>query len=162
MMLSTATSFLMIPSTNVARDIYQRFINPQISQTTIVRFQRIAIVILGIIAYVLASFFKSILDMAFTAYTMVGAGITPALLAAFLWKRVTVQGGVASMLAGLGVPLVITMANFILSKPLMDTDYIILPSAAASIMCLIAVSLMTAPSPEEKWNPFMEGMKARA
>jgi len=162
MMLSTATSFLMIPSTNVARDIYQRFINPQISQTTIVRFQRLTIVILGIVAYVVASFFKSILDMAFTAYTMVGAGITPALLAAFLWKRVTVQGGVASIIAGLGVPLVITAANFILSEPLMETDYIILPSAVASIICLIAVSLMTSPSSEEKWRPFMESMNARA
>jgi SSS family solute:Na+ symporter/sodium/proline symporter len=160
MMLSTATSFLMTPSTNVTRDIYQRFINPQISQTTIVRFQRIAIVILGVIAYVVASFFKSILDMAFTAYTMVGAGITPALLAAFLWKRVTIQGGVASIIAGLGVPLVITIANFILTEPLMDTDYIILPSAAASIICLIGVSLMTTPSPEDKWKPFMESMKA--
>jgi Na+/proline symporter len=125
-----------------------------------VRFQRIAIVILGVIAYVVASFFKSILDMAFTAYTMVGAGITPALLAAFLWKRVTIQGGVASIIAGLGVPLVITIANFILTEPLMDTDYIILPSAAASIICLIGVSLMTNPSPEDKWKPFMESMKA--
>jgi SSS family solute:Na+ symporter/sodium/proline symporter len=155
MMLSTATSFLMIPSTNVTRDIYQRFINPQVSQTRIVLFQRIAIVILGIVAYVVASFFKSILDMAFTAYTMVGAGITPALLAAFLWKRVTVQGGVASILAGFLVPLAITIANFAMTKPLMDTDYIILPSATASILCLVIVSLMTPPSPEEKWMPFM-------
>jgi SSS family solute:Na+ symporter len=156
MMLSTATSFLMIPSTNVTRDIYQRFINPQISQKNIVRFQRIVIVVLGIIAYVIANFFKSIVDMAFTAYTMVGAGITPALLAAFLWKRVTVKGGVASIFAGFLVPMLITIANFVLSKPLMDTDYIILPSAAASITCLIVVSLFTAPSPEAKWKPFMD------
>jgi solute:Na+ symporter, SSS family len=160
MMLSTATSFLMIPSTNVTRDIYQRFINPQISQKNIVRFQRIAIVVLGVIAYVIANFFKSILDMAFTAYTMVGAGITPALLAAFLWKRVTVQGGISSILAGLLVPALITVANFVLPQPLMDTDYIILPSAAASIICLIVVSLFTAPSPESKWKPFMQNMKA--
>ncbi|MBM4160876.1 MAG: sodium:solute symporter family protein [Ignavibacteria bacterium] len=160
MMISTATSFLMIPSTNVARDIYQRFINPQVSQSTIVKFQRITIVILGILAYVVANFFKSILDMAFTAYSMVGAGITPALLAAFLWKRVTIQGGVASMIAGLGVPFVITVANFILHEPLLETDYIILPSAAASIICLIVASLMTAPSPEEKWKPFAQNKGA--
>ena len=156
MMLSTATSFLMIPSTNVARDIYQRFINPGVSQKGIVTFQRIAIVLLGIVAYVVASFFKSILDMAFTAYSMVGAGITPALLAAFLWRRVTVQGGVASILAGLLVPLVITVANFVLPEPLLETDYMILPAAALSIICLVVVSLMTAPSAEEKWRPFIE------
>jgi solute:Na+ symporter, SSS family len=160
MMLSTATSFLMIPSTNVARDIYQRFINPSVSQKGIVMFQRIAIVFLGIIAFVVATFFKSILDMAFTAYSMVGAGITPALLAAFLWKRVTVQGGVASILAGLLVPVVITAANFILPEPLLETDYMILPAAALSILSLVVVSLLTAPSAEEKWRPFMDTKEA--
>jgi SSS family solute:Na+ symporter/sodium/proline symporter len=156
MMLSTANSFLMIPSTNVTRDIYQRFINPAVSQRGIVAFQRAGIVVLGITAYVIASFFTSILDMAFTAYSMVGAGITPALLAAFLWKRVTVAGGVASMMAGLAVPVAITVANFARSEPVMETDYIILPAALTSILCLVIVSLLTKPSPEAKWKPFIE------
>jgi SSS family solute:Na+ symporter/sodium/proline symporter len=94
--------------------------------------------------------------MAFTAYTMVGAGITPALLAAFLWRRVTVAGGVASIVAGMGVTACITVANFILHEPLLETDYIILPAASASILALIVVSLMTRPSPEEKWRPFAQ------
>lgn len=153
--LSTANTFLMVPSTNIARDIYQRFINPGVSERAIVKFQRLWIVVLGVAAFVVANFFKSILDMAFTAYTMVGAGLTPALLAAFLWKRVTVQGGVASIIAGMGTTLAITIANIALPEHLLDTDYIILPSAAASILCLIVVSLMTSPSPEEKWKPFM-------
>lgn len=157
--LSTANTFLMIPSTNITRDIYQRFINPGASQETIVRFQRVWIVLLGVLAFVLATFFKSILDMAFTAYTMVGAGITPALLAAFLWKRVTVQGGVASIIAGMGVTFVITILNFIVHEPILETDYIILPAAAASLLSLFVVSWMTPPSPEEKWKPFMENMQ---
>ena len=101
-------------------------------------------------------FFKSILDMAFTAYSMVGAGITPALLAAFLWKRVTAAGGVASMIAGLAVPVLITLANFALPEPLMETEYIVLPAVAASVACLVGVSLLTAPSPAEKWQPFRQ------
>jgi SSS family solute:Na+ symporter/sodium/proline symporter len=154
--LSTANTFLMIPSTNVTRDIYQRFINPNASQKFIVLFQRALIVILGVVAFVLASFFTSILDMAFTAYTMVGAGLTPALLAAFLWKRTSVAGGVASIVAGMGVTLIITIANFVLPKPLMETDYIILPAAGASIFCLIVVSLLTPAPPESKWRPFWQ------
>jgi SSS family solute:Na+ symporter len=156
--LSTANTFLMIPSTNIARDVYQRFINPGVSQNAIVRFQRIWIILLGILAFVLANFFKSILDMAFTAYTMVGAGITPALLAAFLWKRVTVAGGVTSIIAGMGVTIIITLLNLVLAEPLMETDFIILPAATASILSLVVVSLLTRPSPEEKWKPFMENM----
>ncbi|HWP82126.1 MAG TPA: sodium:solute symporter family protein [Bacteroidota bacterium] len=154
--LSTANSYLMIPSTNVTRDFYQRFVNPGASQESIVRFQRLWVVLLGILAYLLASKFKSILDMAFTAYTMVGAGITPALLAAFLWKRVTVAGGVASIASGMGVTLLVTAANFILEEPLVETDYIIIPAAGVSILALFVVSWMTEPSSEEKWKPFME------
>lgn len=154
--LSTANTFLMIPSTNIARDIYQRFINPQVSQDGVVWFQRFWIVVLGVSAFLLANFFKSILDMAFTAYTMVGAGITPALLAAFLWKRVTVAGGVSSIAAGMGVTLLITIFNIVLPEPVMETDYIILPAASASILCLVVVSLLTNPSPEEKWKPFVD------
>jgi len=157
--LSTANTFLMIPSTNIARDIYQRFLNPKTSEETIIWFQRFWIVVLGVLAFVLANFFQSILDMAFTAYTMVGAGITPALLAAFLWKRVTVQGGVASIASGMGVTLLITILNFFTAEPLVKTDYIIIPAAIASLVALVAVSLLTAPSPEDKWKPFMENMK---
>jgi len=152
--LSTANTYLMIPSTNIARDIYQRFINPQVSQKKIILLQRALIAVLGVVAYIAATFFKSILDMAFTAYTMVGAGITPALLAAFLWKRTSVAGGVASIAVGMLVTMVITAANFILPEPLMETDYIIIPAASASILTLIIVSLLTPPPPEEKWKPF--------
>ncbi len=153
--LSTANTFLMVPSTNVTRDIYQRFINPDVPQDKIVRFQRILIVILWITAFVVANFFETILAMAFTAYAMVGAGLTPALLAAFLWKRVTVKGGVASIISGMGVTIVITIANWLLAEPLLDTDYIILPAAGASILALVGVSLVTEQSPEEKWKPFV-------
>lgn len=154
--LSTANTFLMVPSTNVARDIYQRFINPDVSEKRIVLFQRVMIVVLGVIAFVMANFFETILAMAFTAYAMVGAGITPALLASFLWKRVTVAGGVSSIAAGMGVTLLITVLNTVLSEPIIGTDYIIIPAAGASILCLIVVSLLTPPSPEEKWRPFVE------
>ena len=37
----------------------------------------------------------------------------------------------------------------------MDTDYIAIPSLAVSLTTLIVVSLLTPPSPEEVWKPFM-------
>lgn len=154
--ISTANTFLMVPSTNIARDIYQRFINPDVSEEGIVRLQRIMIIVLGITAFVVANFFQTILQMAFTAYTMVGAGITPALLATFLWRRVTVAGGVSSIAAGMVVTILITIINMVSHEPFIETEYIILPAAGASILCLIVVSLLTPPSPEEKWKPFVE------
>lgn len=152
---STANTFLMVPSTNLARDVYQRFINPDISEKGIIRFQRIMIVLLAVVAYIVSSFFTSILDMALYAYTMVGAAVTPALLAAFLWKRVTVAGGVSSIAVGMIVTIIFGALNSA-GLTSLSYDYIIYPAAGASIFVLIVVSLLTPHSPEEKWKPFME------
>jgi solute:Na+ symporter, SSS family len=165
---STANTFLMIPSTNLARDIYQRFLRPGATEAQVVRFQRVMIVMLGVTAYLLATRFTTILQMAFTAYTMVGAGLTPALLAAFLWKRVTPAGGTASIAAGMLVTALITWQGAALSawlsglrgRPVEVTEYMIYPAVIASMLCLVGVSLLTPPSPEERWRPFMDGTPA--
>ena len=151
---STGNSFLLAPSTNITRDIYQRFLKPDATDKQMVVFQRIMVLVLGICAYLLLTQFRTVLDMAFTAYTMVGAGLTPALLAAFLWKRVTTAGGVASIATGMGVTLLITLLNAIMEEPVITTDYIVLPAAGASVFVLIAVSLLTKPDPKEKWEKF--------
>jgi len=159
---STANTFLMIPSTNVARDIYQRFINPKASEGKIISIQRRMIVVLALIAYFASTFFESILDMSLYAYTMVGAAVTPALLAAFIWRRVTPLGGTASVAAGVVVSMLFAVLNQtdLESIPLgftelpLDYEYAIYPAAFASILMLVVVSLLTPKSPEEQWRPF--------
>ena len=155
---STGNSFLLTPSTNITRDIYQRFINPDISGKRIIFIQRIMVILLGLLAYLLLTQFSTILAMALTAYTMVGAGLTPALLAAFLWKRVTVAGGIASIATGMGVTLLITIANSVMHSinqtQLLNEQYIILPAAFLSISVLIVVSLLTPADTEDKWARF--------
>ena len=159
---STANTFLMIPSTNVARDIYQRFVNPEASQSRIIGVQRLMIVLLALVAFVASTFFESILDMALYAYTMVGAAVTPALLAAFLWRRVTPIAGTVSVAAGMGACLLFAVLSQVgvESIPLgftvmpLDYEYAIYPAAFASFLGLIVVSYLTPASPEEKWKPF--------
>ena len=150
---STANTMLMIPSTNLARDVYQRFVNPSASQRRIVLVQRLIIVVLAATSFSIASFFDSILDMALYAYTMVGAAVTPALLAAFLWRRVTALGGTVSVAAGMAVTMGYAVLNA-LGVTNLGYSYIIYPAVAASVISLVAVSLATPPSPEEKWRPF--------
>jgi len=43
---------------------------------------------------------KEFFSVALFAYTIYGAGITPALLAAFFWPRATAAGALSSMIAG--------------------------------------------------------------
>lgn len=159
---STANTFLMVPSTNLTRDIYQRFINPEAAGKSIIWFQRIMIIVLALVTLLVTTQFENILDMALYAYTMVGAAVTPALLAAFLWRRVTAAGGMVSIAAGmLGTIVFAGMARMgVESLPLgfwempLEYDYIIYPAGAMSLISLFVVSWLTPESPEEKWKPF--------
>ena len=147
--ISTANSFLLVPATNVIRDIYQRFINPQLPDKKMILFSRLTVIVLGFIAYSLISFFPRILDAAYAAYTVYGAGITPALIAVFFWKRATVQGGVLSILGGFGTTVVWEIINKIQGHLPLGVPAIY-PALICSLTLLIGVSLLTPrPSPEK-------------
>lgn len=154
---STGNTFLMVPSLNAGHDVYKRFIRKGASDAEVVRVQRIMIFVFGALAFVLLQFFSTILAMAFMAYNMVGAGLTPALLATFLWKRVTPQGAVASIVTGMATILV---CNFMPGLEHFESEFHIYPAIGLSLLALVAVSLLTPPCPREKWEPFMA--KARA
>jgi SSS family solute:Na+ symporter len=164
---STANSFLLAPATNLTHDIVQRFLAPKMSQRAIVIVNRLSIMALGIVAYLLLTRFSNVLTMALYAYTMIGAGLTPAILAAFFWKRVTTSGGIASILGG----IVGTIATkIIFDRPDVQAyfesqygvpgaelgEYIIIPAFLIAATLLIAVSLADRRPPEEKWKPFFE------
>jgi len=162
--LSTGNTFLLVPSTNVSRDIYERFINPEASDRAKLNVQRLFVVLFGGLGLAVLTLFDSVLAMALYAYSLVGASLTPALLAAFLWKRVTPQGGVACIAGGLaaivGVKLLASAGvdfTATISGTAFDfasSDYIVIPGVLVSIGLLVVVSLLTPASPKEKWAPF--------
>jgi SSS family solute:Na+ symporter len=171
--LSTGNTFMLVSSTNATRDIYQRFVNPNATQSQMLRLQRVMIVVFAAIAILLLTQFSTILSMALYAYSLVGAAITPVLLAAFLWKRVTPQGGVACIAGGagtivglgvlsrLGVDFSMTIGGTVFDFA--SSDYIVIPGVLVSMSLLVIVSLLTEPSPQEKWAPFFtKGEKGRA
>lgn len=150
--VSTANSFLLTPSTNLIRDVYQRFLDPGVTDRQLVRYTRLIVVAVGALGYVVGSFFPTILEMALWAYTMYGAGITPALLGALLWKRATRAGGVASILAGMLTTLVweivgrVQAVDGVAGYPFgWQTIY---PALALSVATLVVVSLATPPPTE--------------
>ena len=162
--LSTGNTMLLVPSTNVSRDIYERFINPHATDAQKLRLQRMFVVLFGGLGLLLLTQFETVLAMALYAYSLVGASLTPALLAAFLWKRVTPEGGVACLAGGLGTILGIAVlsrlgVSFTLTLggeafDFADSSYIVIPGVLVSTLLLIGVSLATKPSPPEKWAAF--------
>ena len=153
--ISTANSFLLVPATNVIRDIYMRFINPNLSDKKMILYSRLTVIILGFISYSLIFFFPRILDAAYAAYTVYGAGITPALMAVFFWKRATVSGGVLSMLGGMVTTVIWEIINKILGHLPLGVPAIY-PALICSLTLLIGVSLLTPKPSPDKWKHFFK------
>ena len=80
--ISTGMNYLLSPSTNLMRDIYQRFLKKDAGQKSLIALQKVLIVIIGLVAFYLATQSKSVLNSAQFAYTIYGVAITPALIAA--------------------------------------------------------------------------------
>ena len=149
--VSTANSMLLTPATNLVRDVYQRFVNPAATDRQIVLYTRVAVGGLAVIGVIGGSFFPTILAMALWAYTMYGAGITPALLAAFVWPRATPTAGVFSIAAGMLVTLaweIIGLARGTAETPAylfgLPTIY---PAIVASIGTLVGVTMIRSEPP---------------
>jgi SSS family solute:Na+ symporter/sodium/proline symporter len=166
-LISTGNTFLIVTSTNVTRDIFQAYFLQNARPRQVVWIQRACIIVIGILAFLLMSQFQTILEMALVSYTMIGASLAPALMAAFFWKRVTRSAGVASIAAGMLTVLGIVFLNFLFKGnpeggqvlgihfPI-DMDYISLPAVMVSTVTLIIVSLLTAKPQKEDWAGFIE------
>jgi solute:Na+ symporter, SSS family len=104
--LSTGMNYLLSSSSNVMRDIYQRFLSPNADETKMVALQKVFVVLMGVVAFLMIFIPTalqlpiSILQYSYFAYTIYGVAITPALFAALTWKRATKQGGLASIVGG--------------------------------------------------------------
>ncbi len=158
--LSTGMNYLLSPSTNIMRDIYQKFINPDADQKKMVALQKIFIVILGLCAFLMIfiptkfNLQISVLKYAYFAYTLYGVAITPALIAALSWKRATKQGGIASIITGAVLAIVFDLViPYGFPALLKGGDPwgipSIYPALAGSVLTLIIVSYLT-PKPDKK------------
>lgn len=166
--ISTGMNYLLSPTTNIMRDIYQRFINPKASQNTMVVLQKVMIIVLGLFAYYLATNLTSVLEMSYFAYTIYGVAITPALIAALAWKRATKWGGLASIIGGALITIFLKMAGYIwpsIMVPAGDPNGdpwgipLIYPALIFSVLSLVIVSYSTKPPPKEELNELFPEVK---
>ncbi|WP_226036865.1 sodium:solute symporter family protein [Aquibacillus saliphilus] len=136
--ITTGNSYLLSAATNMTYDIYGKYINKDASDQKQLQMTKLFIVILGVFSYLLIRFFPTVLEVQMYAYTVYGAGITPAILAVFFWKRVNAIGGVSSMVTGVITTLLWEIA---LGKPFELNSVVI--SVPAAIIVLILVTLTT-------------------
>jgi SSS family transporter len=152
--VSTADSYLLSPATSLVRDVWERFGPGDAASTHPLLLGRTAVLILGLIALGIAFTSDSFFDLALFAYTLYGATITPALLAALFWPRATARGALLGMLTGLTTALA---WRFIIQAALLhgltpgssthdlisSTDAVI-PALLAATIALVGFSLTDA------------------
>jgi len=158
--ISTGMNYLLSPSTNVMRDIYQRFIDPSAEAKRMVALQKGVVVLLGVGAWLMIFIPTvlhsriSVLKYSYFAYTIYGVSITPALVAALVWRRATKPAGVASIVTGAAATLLLqVVVPFAFPEVMQGGDPFgvpaIFPAFALSLGTLVVVSLCTPPPPKE-------------
>jgi Na+/proline symporter len=144
--ISTADSFLLVPSTTFIKDIYLSYINPKASERRIVFMSRLMVLTFGIIAWLVSRAFAestTVFEKALYAFTVYGSAITPCLVAALFWKRATKAGAISSILAGTVTTLLWEeVIKVHLPAELAKLDAV-LPAITLSVICLVVVSLCT-------------------
>jgi len=135
--ISTADSFLLVPTTILINDIYLKYSNRKYSDKTIVLLSRMLVLLLGFFSYWVSRMFAAdttIFEKALYAFTIYGTAITPSLLAAFFWEKATKYGAICSILSG-------TIATVYYGNKL-GLDETVVPALIISSLALILISLL--------------------
>lgn len=135
--LTTGNSYLLSGATNVATDVFTHF-KKNASEAQVVKATKLSIVFFGAASLIILQFFPSILAIQYWASTVVGAGITPSLLACVVCpNKVTKQGGIASMVGG----IILTIGWEMAGQPFgLATVLVAFP---VSVVLLVVVSALT-------------------
>jgi SSS family solute:Na+ symporter/sodium/proline symporter len=155
--ISTANNYLFSPATNLVNDIFVRYLKPSASNAQILLVSRAMVVLLGLWALYQGLHTDSVLKKSLYAYTIYSAALTPVILAAFFWRRATATAAVSSIAVGTVVTVTWDTAFIHTHLPaiLADRDAIF-PALLSSLVCIVAVSLVTAPPTAAQLAPFAE------
>ena len=136
--MSTADSQLLVTASAVANDFFKVVVKKEVSEKTTMWVSRGAVIAISVIACILALDPKdSIMGIVSNAWAGFGAAFGPAIILSLYWKRLTLKGTVAGIIAGAGT--VLLWDNILHLGGIM---YSIVPGFAASILLTVIVSLI--------------------
>ena len=151
--MATVSSYLVVISSGVVRDIYQRFINPEAMPHELKRLSYVAMVVVGAIGLALnikpVTFLQTLVVF---SGTVGGTGfVVPYLMTAY-WRRATAPGAMSAMLVGAGSTLTLYFYGW-WQKGQFGAYYLqgfdpIVWGLALSLVVGVVVSLLTSPPDE--------------
>lgn len=157
--MSTVDSFMLIVSSGVVRDVYQRQINPDASEKTVKRLSYICTLSVGIVVTIAALNPPELMQkvIVFTGGALSVTFLIPVALALY-WPRFNLPGVIASIAVGLLVYLVLQyLVSYSENKHTWQAAFVLHPliwGYAASLLGGILVSLFTPRPPDELVRKF--------
>lgn len=142
--VTTGSSFLLSGAGNIVYDAAQRLMGVQMDERRQLRVHRLAILGVGVLAYVLGRFFPTVLELQLYSYTVYGVAIAPPVLAIFFWKRASKWGALSAMV----LSSVVTITWEQLDQPYdLNSVLISLPVALVTLV-VVSLALPGQPAPD--------------
>ncbi|GAA0978779.1 sodium:solute symporter [Nocardiopsis tropica] len=141
--ITTGSSYMLSGASNVAYDLYARFVGDRVSERSKLVVQRLSVLGIALAGLALSLYFPTVLELQMYSYTVYGAAITPVVLSVLFWKRATTAGAVAALVVGAATTIGWQLAG---TPAGLNGVIAALPAA---LVALVAVSLLTkAPDPD--------------
>lgn len=146
--ISSSDSYLLIASSAVAKNIYQGIFKKDATDKQVMRITRITLLSIALIAIVIALDEKSVIfNIVSFAWAGFGATFGPIMLFSLFWKRTNRAGAIAGMVGG---AVMVFLWKLVISKlGGVFGIYELLPAFIFSAICIVVVSLCTAPPSKE-------------
>ncbi len=133
-LLSSADSALLAPASVIGWDLL-RFFNPRASEKSSLRLARLAVLVLGLAAFVLALHKTTVYELMVDSWSVLLATLFVPLTAGIWWPRSNGPGALAAIIAGF-----VAWQFFLVLTPGLPADLMAVPFAT---LALILVSLTT-------------------
>ena len=100
-MMSTADSQLLVISSSIIEDFFNRTLKRDVGDASLLKASRIITIVVGLTGFVIAlTSDKLIFSMVSYAWAGLGSSFGPAILLMLTWKKVTYQGVIAGLATG--------------------------------------------------------------
>jgi sodium/proline symporter len=146
--ISSSDSYLLIASSAVAKNIYQGIFKKDATDKKVMNVSRITLLVITLLAMVIAWDKDSVIfNIVSFAWAGFGATFGPLMLFSLFWKRTNRAGAIAGMVSGAAM---VFIWKLVISKlGGVFAIYELLPAFIFSSICIVVVSLLTAPPSKE-------------
>ena len=158
--ISSSDSYLLIAASALAKNVYQGVVKKNATDKQVMTVSRITLLVIALIAIIIALDEQSVIFKVVSfAWAGFGATFGPLMIFSLFWKRINRAGAIAGMISGAGM---VFLWKLVISKlGSIFTIYELLPAFIFSSLCIVVVSLLTAPPSKEIEEDF-EAVKQNA